>query len=208
MRRFVPGPGRALDVGCAAGFFLKVLADEGWSVAGVESSPAIAGHASEVYGLPPVHVGDLASAPFPPGSFDLVTMWDLVEHVPDPVALLERAAELLAPEGRLVIETQNVESPFSRLMGPRWQHYKHLEHLYHFGPATLDALLARTGFERLHRTARFGGKNVSLGFIRERATRVHPWLGTLLAPLRPVDRLHLYVNLFDEMIVVAKRRGA
>lgn len=208
VRRFAPRPGRALDVGCAAGYWLRVLAERGWEVAGVEPSAEIAAHARHALGPSRVHAGDLASARFEAGRFDLVTLWDVVEHVPDPVALLREAARVLAPEGVLVLETQNVESRFARLLGPRWQHYKHLEHLYHFGPGSLSALLARSGLEPVHRTARYGGKHVSVGFLRERATRLHPALARLLRPLALVDRWHAYVNVFDEMVVVARRAGA
>jgi SAM-dependent methyltransferase len=205
VRRFTGGPGRALDVGCAAGYWLRVLAERGWDVTGVEPSAEIAAHARHALGAARVHEGDLASARFEAGRFDLVTLWDVVEHVPDPVALLREAARVLSPGGVLVLETQNVESRFARLLGPRWQHFKHLEHLYHFGPGSLSALLARAGLEPLHRTARYGGKHVSVGFLRERATRLHPALERVLRPLARVDRWHAYVNVFDEMVVVARR---
>jgi SAM-dependent methyltransferase len=198
-------PGRALDVGCAAGFFLTVLRENGWDASGVELSPAIARQAIEVHGEARVFVGDLASAPWPEQSFDLITMWDVVEHVPEPLPFLERARALLRPGGRLVLETQNVASRFARLLGRKWQHYKHLEHLYHFDPRTIEKLLARAGLALEHRTAKGGGKYVSVGFVRERATRVSKALRWLLLPLEPLDGLALYVNLGDEMIVVARK---
>ena len=203
--RFVPTAGRALDIGCAAGFFLEVLSRHGWQVAGVELSPEIARHAREVCGFDQVHVGELGTSSFEPNSFDLITCWDLVEHVPDPIALLRKARSLLKANGHLIIETQNVESRFARLLGHRWQHYKHLEHLYHFSGTTLQLLLQKSGFELVHQTSRFGGKHVSLGFIHERATRIHPVMDTLLRPLALFKGLGVYINLHDELIVVAKK---
>jgi len=117
-------------------------------------------------------------------------------------------AGLLREDGLLVIETQNVESVFARLLGRRWHHYKHLEHLHHFGRATLERLLRQTGFELLHATPRYAGKDVSLAFVRERATRLHPVVARLLAPLAPLDRLALYVNPADELIALARKAGA
>ena len=105
----------------------------------------------------------------------------------------------------MILETQNIASRFARLLGPKWQHYKHLEHLYHFDPRTIETLLAKAGVTVEHRTARGGGKYVSLAFVRERATRVSPILRWLLLPLKPIDALSLYVNLRDEMIVVARK---
>jgi 2-polyprenyl-3-methyl-5-hydroxy-6-metoxy-1,4-benzoquinol methylase len=205
VRRFAPEPGRALDVGCAAGFFLKVMSDRGWQVAGVELSPEIARHAHEVYGLDAIHTGVLETAPFDPASFDLVTCWDVVEHVPDPVGLLRKVSSLLKPGGHVIIETQNVESWFAKLLGPKWQHYKHLEHLYHFSPRTIRLLLEKAALELCHQTARFGGKHVSLGFVLERAVRLHPTMRFLIRPLSPFKNLHAYVNPLDELVVVAEK---
>lgn len=206
LQPYLPPRGRALDVGCAAGFFLEVLRERGWQVHGVEPSTTVARRAREEAGLD-VHGGDLESAPFALGSFDLVSFWDVVEHLPDPAAVLRRGAALLREGGILVVETQNVESVFARLLGRRWHHYKHLEHLMHFGPATLDRLLRQAGLEPLRATSRYAGKDVSLAFVRERATRLHPVIARLLAPLAPLDRLSLYVNPADELIAVARKAG-
>lgn len=207
LRRFLPETGRALDVGCAAGFFLRVLRERGWEVHGVEPSPTVALHARREAGLD-VHEGGLETAPFPPAHFDLVTFWDVIEHLPEPVEALRRAAGLLRPGGTLVLETQNVESPFARLLGRRWHHYKHLEHLYHFGRGTLPRLLREAGLEPLHATARYAGKDVSFAFVRERVSRLHPAATRLLAPLAFLDGRAIYVNPGDELIAVARKPAA
>ena len=103
-----------------------------------------------------------------------------------------------------MIETQNVESRFAKLMGPRWQHYKHAEHIYHFNPDTIARVCGEAGLRILENSPRLGGKYVSLGFIAERAGRLHPVFSTLLSPLKLLANLGLYVNLFDEMILVAE----
>jgi 2-polyprenyl-3-methyl-5-hydroxy-6-metoxy-1,4-benzoquinol methylase len=200
-----PSGGRALDVGCAAGFCMAVLRERGFEVSGVEVSGVIAAHAIEHFGFgPAVHVGTLESAPFEEGGFDLITMWDVVEHVVDPVALLRRARALLKPGGRLVIETQDIDSRFARALGPRWHHYKHAEHIYHFNPSTVRRLARDGGFEVEKLTHRHGGKYVSTRFIAERAGRLHPGVSAALTPL--AERLggSLYLNFMDEMIVVAR----
>ena len=111
---------------------------------------------------------------------------------------------LLAPGGKLLIETQDVASLAARVLGKRWQHYKHAEHIYHFHERTLADALGRAGFRVLENRPWLGGKYVSLGYIAERAGRLHPVLSALLSPLKLVAGASVYVNLLDEMIVVAE----
>ncbi|MEO0479325.1 MAG: class I SAM-dependent methyltransferase [Planctomycetota bacterium] len=215
VERFLPGYGnrsaRILDVGCAAGFFLQVMHERGHDVRGCELSAAIARHAVEVLGEERVHVGFLhevaGTERFPKGHFDLVTMWDVLEHVPDPQALLHEVKEMLAPGGHLLLETQNVQSRFAKFVGKKWHHFKHEEHIYHFDPKTIRKILDDCGYEVVHQGPRFGGKFVSLGFIAERAGRLHPALSTLLKPLELVRRANVYLNFRDEMIVVARPKN-
>ena len=201
-------PGRLLDVGCAAGFALTALRERGYDVYGVELSAAMADLAGRRLAVPDrIHCGtieEVEQRALFGGRFDVITMFDVVEHVEDPVAFLATAGRLLNPGGVLVFETQNVASPFARLMGLRWQHYKFQEHLWHFAPATMKALLTKAGFELIEWSPRRGGKYVSVGFLIERAGRVHPLLSTLLSPLKPFRGCSLYLNVFDEMLVVAR----
>lgn len=206
LRRYKPQPGAVLDVGCAAGFFLAVAAEEGWRPSGVELSAPMVDYATRQLHLADVRRGDLLSLELPSHAFDAITLWDVLEHLEDPPAHLRVAHRLLKPDGVLVIETQNVASSFARLMGRKWQHFKHAEHLYHFEPRTLARLLSEAGFELLENTPRLGGKYVSLDFMVERVGRIHPWLSILASPLRLLGSRALYVNLRDEMVVVARAR--
>ena len=206
VRRHFQKPGRVLDVGCAAGFFLRVMQEEGWQVLGLEPSDAIRPHAQKLLGEENVRAGLLGQIQLEPGSFDLISMWDVIEHIPDVRAAVREVRNLLAPGGRFLIETQNVESRAAKLLGKRWQHYKHAEHIYHFNRRTIDKLLSEEGFEIVENRAALGGKYVSMGFIAERAGRLHPLASTLLSPLKLLARRSVYVNLLDEMIVVAAPR--
>jgi 2-polyprenyl-3-methyl-5-hydroxy-6-metoxy-1,4-benzoquinol methylase len=208
---------RVLDVGCAAGYFGALMRERGYDVWGLELSAPMVAEARGRLGADRVHHGTLADAPYEPSSFDLITFWDVVEHLPDPVGALRQARRLLNPEqgastaarpgyashGLLLIETQNVESRFARLMGRRWQHFKQVEHLWHFSPATAGRLLDAAGFAPVSLTARRAGKHVGWDFVAERAGRVHPVLSKALAPLSRLPGAP-YVNLFDEMIVLAR----
>lgn len=206
VRRHFDRPGRVLDVGCAAGYFLRVMKDEGWHVTGLEPSDAIRSMAAELIGAENVRAGLLGQEALEPGSFDLVTMWDVIEHIPDTVAAVREVGKLLAPGGKLLIETQNIDSRAAKVLGKRWQHFKHAEHIYHFNAKTLGNVLDRAGFRTLENSPKLGGKYVSMGFISERAGRLHPLLSALLSPLRLLKDVSVYVNLYDEMIVVAQPR--
>jgi 2-polyprenyl-3-methyl-5-hydroxy-6-metoxy-1,4-benzoquinol methylase len=199
-----PRRGRSLDVGCAAGFCMQSCRELGFEAFGVEVSETIARSAAERFGFDTIHVGTLDSAPLQEESFQLITLWDVIEHVVDPQALLERARALLKPGGLLVIETQDIDSRFARALGPRWHHYKHAEHIYHFTPPTVTALLERSGFRVQELTHRYGGKYVSMHFIAERAARLHPAMSTVLKPLTRFESARVYLNFMDEMVVRAR----
>lgn len=200
--------GRLLDVGCAAGFFLAVAREAGFEGHGIDVAAPMVRYAREELGLENIREGTLESAGYPDAHFDIITLWDVVEHLSDPAGLLEECRRVLKPGGLLVLETQNVHSPFARVMGRRWHHFKMLEHLYHFDPKTCTALLDRAGFEVQQWTPRRAGKYVSVDFVIERTGRLHRLLPFLLAPFKIFRRSAVYVNPFDEMIFFARPRPA
>ncbi|MED5329762.1 MAG: class I SAM-dependent methyltransferase [Planctomycetota bacterium] len=199
-------PGHVLDVGCAAGFFLSVMREQNWEISGVEIAKPMVEYAATTLDLPNIVEGDLLSVEVPPKTYDLITLWDVIEHLEDPIAHLRKAHDLLKDDGCLILETQNVASLFARVMGRKWQHYKHEEHLFHFDPRSLARLLEESGFIMAENTSRQAGKYVSMGFIVERLERIHKVLSRLASPLLLLKNLSLYINLQDEMIVVARKR--
>ena len=181
------------------------MREAGWDAFGVEPSAAIAREAHIAHDH--LFIGRLEDAPFERASFDLVTFWDVIEHVPDPIATLRAARAFLKPSGRLLVETQNVKSLVARVLRSRWHHYKHAEHLFHFHRGTLAALLECAGFQAIESTSASAGKYVSGAFIAERAARLSPLLSRALSPLSRALKDGVYVNLFDEMIVLAEPLG-
>ena len=208
--RHLPAKARILDVGCAAGYFLRTAQRHGHDVHGVEISKAIAGEAIGALGADRVWNGTLDEAVrvrgWAPGSFDLVTLWDVIEHVPDPQSLLRTIRGLIKQGGKLLLETQYVVSRWARLLGKRWHHYKHDEHLYHFSPATIRRLLADCGFAVEACGSAYAGKYVSFAFMAERAGRLGRLAGLLATPLLLLKSRTVYVNPHDELIVVAAPR--
>jgi SAM-dependent methyltransferase len=166
-------PGRrVLDVGAAGGSFLAVAKRRGYQPIGCEPSSWMCGFARERYGLELVQ-GTLFDLDLAPGSVDLLTLFDVIEHTPDPKAVLGRARELLAPGGVLAMTYPDRDSWAARVMGPRWV-FLLTVHLYYFGPATMRKLLDACGFRPLRFSAHL--QTLELGYVVQRAA---PYLGPL-----------------------------
>lgn len=140
----VPG-GRALDVGCGNGAWLLKLASLGWQVEGVEFSPTACA-AARAAGLD-VFYGSLEEAALPTGRFDVVRIWQTLEHLPDPAVTLQEAARLLRPGGRLLVGVPNAGGWLARAWGRRWFDLDVPRHLWHFTGAGLRRLVAGAGLQ-------------------------------------------------------------
>lgn len=139
-----PGTGRLLDFGCGAGGFLQRMAGLGWRVTGIDSSNRAVESIRPDSRITTL-VGTLPHADLAPGSFDVVTMWQSLEHVHQPLAVLRAAYELLVPGGRMVIAVPNIASATSRRFGEHWFGLDLPRHLTHFTPGTLSAMLGAAG---------------------------------------------------------------
>lgn len=138
-------PGRVLEVGCGSGWMLKAFADRGWTAVGVERGVQEVRQARVRFGLP-VFVGDLGALRVGT-QFDLVVMVHVLEHVPDPVAILRDCGKLLKPQGALVLAVPNLASWQARLFGRQWFHLDVPRHLVHFTPESLAFALVQAGFD-------------------------------------------------------------
>jgi SAM-dependent methyltransferase len=136
--------GRLLDVGCATGLFLHEMQQAGWEVAGVEPNSGAAAYAQQRFGLQ-VHVGTLRQAALPNGSVDVLTLWDVLEHVHAPWADLFEAQRLLTEGGLLVLSLPNLESLERRWFGPLWLGWDLPRHLYFFPRPSIVAALSELG---------------------------------------------------------------
>ena len=148
---------RLLDVGCATGALLDYSRKFGFDPYGVELNPHFARYASETFALPVV-AGELDASCFERGYFDAIALLDLIEHVPDPLAMLNTARELLRPGGLLAVYTPNHRSLMAwlavtgyRLSGGRLRGPVHVvfgtNHVSFFDHHTLPDVVRRAGFE-------------------------------------------------------------
>ncbi len=176
MERIIgPAGGRALlDVGAYIGVFVEVANASGWCAQGIEPSQWAAAEAQR-RGLD-VRVGTLASPHLAEESFDVITLWDVIEHMADPAAELERARRLLRPGGWLVVHTMDIDAPIARLMGRRWPWLMDM-HLYFFSGRTLSRMLADHGFEVVWQGAQ--GRFLRLGYLTSRLGGMSAGLGRL-----------------------------
>lgn len=146
--------GRLVDVGCSTGLFLARARREGFDVSGVEFSAASAQFAREHFDIP-VTDGDIRALDAPAESFDMLTMFDVIEHVRDPAGDIAAAYRLLKRGGMFILSTPNLDglfprasAPFARLLN-HWPHPEPPWHLYQFSVRTLSAMLESRGFECL-----------------------------------------------------------
>lgn len=137
--------GRLLDVGCGAGFFLDAARARGYDVQGVDLSPVPVAYARETLGLE-VALGSLYDYRAPSDSFDVVTIFQTIEHDPDPAALSSELFRILAPGGLLMVTTPAADGFVARVMGSRWFGYRNVEHVSFFTRRSLRHALEQAGF--------------------------------------------------------------
>lgn len=152
-------PGRLIEVGAGGGFFLKSAERAGWSVAGIEISTEGVAFATSRLGLD-VRCESAEQLGFPPASADVAVMFDVIEHLLDPVAALERVRTVLKPGGVLVVSTPNVEALTHTALGSEWAVLSPAEHLYNFSASTLAHLLRRCGFRDTRQECHYEGLGV------------------------------------------------
>jgi 2-polyprenyl-3-methyl-5-hydroxy-6-metoxy-1,4-benzoquinol methylase len=185
-----------LDVGCAAGFFVEAARDHGWRGQGIEISDYAASHARRL-GLT-VDIGSIEDPPPGLPKFDVVTLWDAIEHLDRPDVALVNIHELLRPGGLLVVSTGDYDSLLRKLTGRRWRLFSDRTHRVFFTERTLGDLLSKSGF-RLRRV-HHRGKRVGLPMILHQSPLP---LGSVVG--RWLDRRgwhpSFYVNLRDVMTV-------
>jgi 2-polyprenyl-3-methyl-5-hydroxy-6-metoxy-1,4-benzoquinol methylase len=199
-------PGRLLDVGCSYGAFMVLAQSAGWKTSGIELSRSVSEFAREERHLD-VFTGTVEQAAYPEGYFDAVTLWDVIEHLDDPVSTMAEIHRIMAPGGILVVFTINQESLLTvigqilyKLSLNRWKHLMELfydiHHNFFFSPHTLTNLLKRSGFEVAD--VQFGGANV------------HRWRIVPISPLMifgsdVIDFLSGLVKRKYRMLVYARK---
>jgi SAM-dependent methyltransferase len=142
------GSGALLDLGCSSGAFLNVLSKRRWSLYGIEMSE-VSAKAAEAKTGAKVYAGEILDANFPPEFFDVITCFDVLEHLYEPRRVLARVAEWLKPGGIFYILIPNIDSAEARIFKSYWHGLELPRHLFHFSPTSLRFLAESAGLETL-----------------------------------------------------------
>jgi SAM-dependent methyltransferase len=208
------GRGRLLDVGCGSGTTLRIMQDLGWDAEGIDFDPITVENARSK--CLNVHLGTLLEQQYNDDSFDAVVMCHVIEHVHDPLGLVQECRRVLKPGGRLVILTPNIDSRGHRQFQGAWLFLDPPRHLHLFNQATLRGLAAKAGLETLvaRTSARTSGRMV-IGSREIARTGRHDLRKPLSGSLRFVSEVVEFVEEFnrrldgsvgEEMVFIASKQ--
>lgn len=195
--------GKILDVGTAGGSFLHVAKRAGWEVHGVEPNRWLCDWGKKHYGID-IKPGTIFDHTFSQDSFDVVTLWDVLEHTPDPKKVLEECRRLLKKDGLLVINYPDIGSWIARLMGRRWVFLLSV-HLFYFSRKTMRDILGRLGFEVVVFRPHF--QMLGLGYLARRMNAYSKTLsraGSFLAGALHIENVQIPYWLGQTLVIARK----
>jgi cyclopropane fatty-acyl-phospholipid synthase-like methyltransferase len=211
LRKLPPGhQKKLLDIGAANGFFVSLARQEGFDAFGLEIS-----HEAVEWALKlnrPVEVGTIETSSFK-NQFQFVTALDVLEHIEKPREFLEAVNLALNPGGYLLINVPYVSSLTAKLSGKKWHAFLPPEHWFYFNRKSLRYILEELGFEVIHQQSI--SKSFSLSYIYLtilNSPQFPKYLKIIFSCLKPVvegrvGRVKLYLPLFDNLSMIAKKRG-
>ena len=208
LEELLPGRGRLLEVGSAAGFYLDAARARGWEVAGIEPHSSLGRWARQHMGLE-VFIGTLETAPWPDGHFDAVVLYNTLEHLPSPKEALGRIARLVRPGGLIGVQVPKADSVAFRLLRGRWRHAIPY-HFFFFTDSTMGRYFDGAGFDLAD--ARTAPKVFTAGLLADRLWEwrwIPPRVGRPLASLvkrSPLSRKRLRINPRDDLLAHGRRR--
>jgi 2-polyprenyl-3-methyl-5-hydroxy-6-metoxy-1,4-benzoquinol methylase len=140
-----------LDIGCGEGFFLFNASKAGYTAKGIEISQDVAEYARREFGLD-VEAKPFEELRFPENYFDVVTLWQVLEHLPYPFMILKEAHRVLKPGGLVATSTPDIEGILARIFRRKWWNLRRL-HINQFTAKTLTDILSRAGFKNVFSTS-------------------------------------------------------
>jgi 2-polyprenyl-3-methyl-5-hydroxy-6-metoxy-1,4-benzoquinol methylase len=198
-------PGSVLDVGTANGSFLKVAKDGGWVVEGCEPNKWMCKWCWDNYGIE-INQGTVFDGNYDNEKFDVVTLWDVLEHTANAMATLKECARVLRPGGLVVVNYPDIGSWIARLMGRKWVFLLSV-HYFYFTKKTIRHAFKESGFDIVRVKPHF--QSLEMDYVIERAT---PYIGGLGNTLRKISngiglgktQIPYWVG---QTLVIGKKRG-
>jgi 2-polyprenyl-3-methyl-5-hydroxy-6-metoxy-1,4-benzoquinol methylase len=195
--------GQLLDFGCFNGFFLSIAAQEGWECQGIEPLVMPAIYARGKFGLN-VTTGTLADGTFPPETFDLVTAFQVFEHLVNPDQELEKIRRIIKPNGMLMIEVPNIETLSVKIFRSRHRHFVQ-DHVSFFSARTLSCLVQKCGFRviNVYYPVRF----MSIQHLILWIEKLSPTFGNRLARMMPKSLYNQVIRIsFRDIVTVIAQK--
>lgn len=171
----LPKKGKLLDIGTNTGLFVKVALDNNWEAVGLEPNKWGVEYAKKNYGI------NLINKPFEKGtfkkeSFDVVTMWDVIEHFTDPIWEMKKIYDIIKPSGVFAFSTINPDSLLAKIMGTKWPWYMEMHKVF-FNKASARYYLQKASFKKIIFTTHW--RNLSLGYLATRLEAINPVLSKI-----------------------------
>jgi len=199
--------GRLLDVGCALGFFVELAQNNGYDAYGFDPSSYAVHEAKQLTGPEKIKHGTIDAVSYPKKSFDVITMFDVFEHLGDPGRDIAKLKTFLKDDGIMVVATGNTASVMAKIMKRRWTFYIPPQHLYFFNKHTMSLLLSKYGLQIIEW---FGiGKWLSLRYVLHLArttgeSKVADYLYKLSHTLK-THHVPIYLPVGDNMVAIIKK---
>lgn len=200
----IPRKGTVLDIGTAGGSFLAAAKRRGWNVYGCELNTWMVNWGNKHYGLA-IRQGTLFDQQYKSQSFDMVTLWDVIEHTPDPARVIRECNRILKKDSLLIINYPDIGSWIARLMGRKWLFLTSV-HLYYFTRKTIKKLLEQEGFEII--TIRPHIQELELGYLTKRMRSYSPFIARcaqFLVNTLSLSRQHVPYWLGQTFVIAQKK---
>lgn len=199
--------GKLLDVGCAFGYVVELALQKGYDAYGFDPSSFAVQKAGALVGKARIKEGTIAEVKYPKASFDVITMFDVFEHLEDPLSDVKKLTSYLKPDGIIIIATGDTQSIAAKVMKRRWTFFIPPQHIFFFNRKNVTTLLTKSGLTpfQWHRV----GKWLSLGYVLHLArTTGESFLARFVYDMvrkTILMRFPLYVPMKDNMVILARK---
>jgi 2-polyprenyl-3-methyl-5-hydroxy-6-metoxy-1,4-benzoquinol methylase len=197
-------PGRVLDIGCFAGFFLEIAKKRSWKVHGIEPST----WATEIAKRKKITIiaDDIENVSLKPNTYDLITMWDVIEHLPNPRKVLQTCHKAMKKNGIIALGTPNIESLVATLLKKN-NPYLIRMHIMFFSPKTLRRLLEEEGFTILKVYSY--GRTFPLSYVLDRIainSTLYKKVKKFVNSSKFLSQKVIHVNIGDSFGIIAQKK--